>query len=167
VIDAAIVGLGWWGKVLVQSRSGSSKVRIVRGVTPRPEAAREFTQSHGFPVTSHYAEALARHLAASEVAAVSEQLRKAGINATEAKVYAEYAPDYAATFFEDPDGIRLEVTAIGKSVATGMTIGISKRANPWVQGSAEQLRCSVYPSRCARPRSNVTRMKRWVSSSPR
>lgn len=58
MIDAAIVGLGWWGKVLVQSLSGSSKVRIVRGVTPRPEAAREFAHAHGFPVTSQYADAL-------------------------------------------------------------------------------------------------------------
>jgi len=46
----------------------------------------------------------------ADVEAVSEQLRKLGINATEAKVYPEYAPDYAATFFEDPDGLRLEVT---------------------------------------------------------
>ena len=46
----------------------------------------------------------------AEVRAVAEQLRKLGINATAAKLYPEYAPDYAATFFEDPDGIRLEVT---------------------------------------------------------
>ena len=46
----------------------------------------------------------------AEVHAVAEQLRKFGINATEAKLYPEYAPDYSATFFEDPDGIRLEVT---------------------------------------------------------
>ncbi len=47
---------------------------------------------------------------ADDVRVVSEQLHKLGVNATEAKVYPEYAPDYAATFFEDPDGIRLEVT---------------------------------------------------------
>ncbi|HCB12944.1 MAG TPA: glyoxalase [Gammaproteobacteria bacterium] len=46
----------------------------------------------------------------AEVHAVAEQLRRLGINATEAKLYPEYAPDYMATFFEDPDGIRLEVT---------------------------------------------------------
>jgi catechol 2,3-dioxygenase-like lactoylglutathione lyase family enzyme len=45
-----------------------------------------------------------------EVRAVAEELTKLGIQATEAKVYAEYAPDYVASFFEDPDGIRLEVT---------------------------------------------------------
>lgn len=46
----------------------------------------------------------------AEVHAVASQLRALGINATEARSYAEYARDYVATFFEDPDGIRLEVT---------------------------------------------------------
>jgi glyoxylase I family protein len=31
------------------------------------------------------------------------------VEATEPHYYPEYAPDYYATFFEDPDGIRLEV----------------------------------------------------------
>ena len=26
------------------------------------------------------------------------------------RLYPEYAPDYYATFFSDPDGIRLEIT---------------------------------------------------------
>ncbi len=37
------------------------------------------------------------------------ELRTAGIDATEPRYYPEYAPDYYATFFEDPDGVRLEV----------------------------------------------------------
>jgi catechol 2,3-dioxygenase-like lactoylglutathione lyase family enzyme len=45
-----------------------------------------------------------------DVIAVSAQLRAAGIDASEARNYPEYAPDYWATFFSDPDGIRLEVT---------------------------------------------------------
>ena len=45
-----------------------------------------------------------------DVVAVSKQLRAAGIGASEAKNYPEYAPDYWATYFSDPDGIRLEVT---------------------------------------------------------
>jgi glyoxylase I family protein len=45
-----------------------------------------------------------------DVVAVSAQLRRAGVDASAAKNYPEYAPDYWATFFSDPDGIRLEVT---------------------------------------------------------
>jgi hypothetical protein len=39
-------------------------------------------------------------------------LGKLGIVATAPRYYPEYAPDYYATFFEDPDGIRLEVVAM-------------------------------------------------------
>ena len=45
-----------------------------------------------------------------EVYAVAEQLRHLGVEVTEAKLYPQYASDYAATYFEDPDGIRLEIT---------------------------------------------------------
>jgi len=51
-----------------------------------------------------------RVASAVEVNVVAEQLRSAGIEATQARLYTQYAPDYMAIFFEDPDGIRLEVT---------------------------------------------------------
>lgn len=47
---------------------------------------------------------------AAEVNAVARQLQAAGIAATPAAVYTDYAPDYHATFFRDPDGIRLEIS---------------------------------------------------------
>jgi len=48
--------------------------------------------------------------AEAEVHAVAQALMQAGIAATTARRYPEYAKDYTATFFEDPDGMRLEVT---------------------------------------------------------
>ncbi len=51
-----------------------------------------------------------RVASANDVLAVVTQLRGAGIEASEARLYPEYAPDYWATFLTDPDGIRLEVT---------------------------------------------------------
>ena len=39
----------------------------------------------------------------------ARELWEAGVEATEPRYYPEYAPDYYATFFEDPDEIRLEV----------------------------------------------------------
>jgi catechol 2,3-dioxygenase-like lactoylglutathione lyase family enzyme len=45
-----------------------------------------------------------------EVHAVAARLRSVGIDATEAMLYPQYAVDYCATFFSDPDGVRLEVT---------------------------------------------------------
>ncbi len=46
----------------------------------------------------------------ADVAAVASKLRSLGVEASEAKNYPEYAPDYWATYFADPDGVRLEVT---------------------------------------------------------
>ena len=45
-----------------------------------------------------------------DVVEVARQLRARGIAASPATCYPEYAEDYVATFFDDPDGIRLEVT---------------------------------------------------------
>ena len=39
----------------------------------------------------------------------ASELAEADVEATEPRYYPDYAPDYYATFFEDPDGIRLEV----------------------------------------------------------
>lgn len=46
----------------------------------------------------------------ADVREVADRLRALGVSATEPRFYPEYASDYWATFFEDPDGIRLEVT---------------------------------------------------------
>lgn len=45
-----------------------------------------------------------------DVVAASKALRAAGIDASEAHLHPGYAPDYWATFFTDPDGVRLEIT---------------------------------------------------------
>ena len=39
----------------------------------------------------------------------ARELREAGVEVTGPRYYPEYGPDYYATFFEDPEGIRLEV----------------------------------------------------------
>jgi glyoxylase I family protein len=40
------------------------------------------------------------------------ELRALGVEATEPTFYPEYSPDYYATFFSDPDGLRLEIVAM-------------------------------------------------------
>ncbi len=46
----------------------------------------------------------------SDVDRVADALNARGVEATAPRYYSEYAADYYATFFEDPDGVRLEVT---------------------------------------------------------
>jgi glyoxylase I family protein len=38
------------------------------------------------------------------------ELRELGVTVTDPRLYPEYAPDYYGAFFDDPDGIRLELT---------------------------------------------------------
>lgn len=46
----------------------------------------------------------------AEVQVAASALRAAGIAASEPQLHAQYAPDYWATYFSDPDGLRLEIT---------------------------------------------------------
>lgn len=60
MIAAAIVGLGRWGRSLVESVQGKSdKLRFVVGADPEVGAAREFAGKHGLRLTHALEEALA------------------------------------------------------------------------------------------------------------
>lgn len=47
----------------------------------------------------------------TDVDLCSEKLRSVGIKVSQPKRYPEYHPEYYAIFFDDPDGIRLEIVA--------------------------------------------------------
>jgi len=49
--------------------------------------------------------------APADVDAAAAALRERGVEASRPRLYPEYQPDYYATFFEDPQGIRLELVA--------------------------------------------------------
>jgi len=60
MIDAAIVGLGRWGRNLVDSVQGKSgQLRFTRAVVRSPENAREFAARHGLEVTTDFGAMLA------------------------------------------------------------------------------------------------------------
>ncbi|MBI3530680.1 MAG: VOC family protein [Betaproteobacteria bacterium] len=46
-----------------------------------------------------------------DAVAAARDMRAAGVEVTEPKPRPDYAPDYRATFFNDPDGIRVEITS--------------------------------------------------------
>ena len=60
MINAVIVGLGRWGKSIVESVQGKSKrLRFIRGVCNEPLAIAVFASTHGFEVGTDFAEAVA------------------------------------------------------------------------------------------------------------
>jgi catechol 2,3-dioxygenase-like lactoylglutathione lyase family enzyme len=47
---------------------------------------------------------------ALEIDAIAQELKHLDVPCSSPQLYPEYAPDYYAIFFSDPDGIRLEIT---------------------------------------------------------
>jgi predicted dehydrogenase len=59
MINAAIVGLGRWGRNHVTAVAGSRRIRYVRGVTRNPALAQDFAAQHGLALSRDLADALA------------------------------------------------------------------------------------------------------------
>ena len=60
MINAAVVGLGRWGKSIVEAVQGKSeRLRIVRGVSKEPELVRDFAAAKDFELSTEFEEALA------------------------------------------------------------------------------------------------------------
>jgi predicted dehydrogenase len=60
MIDAAVIGLGRWGKSLVTAVQGKSeRLRFVHGVSKEPDDVRAFAAQHGFRLSTDIAEAIA------------------------------------------------------------------------------------------------------------
>jgi len=58
MLDVAVVGMGWWGKTLVNLISKSSKLRVVKGMKRNPASEADFAREHGFEMVSDYADVL-------------------------------------------------------------------------------------------------------------
>ena len=60
MINAAIVGLGWWGQKIVNAVQGkSTRIRFSRGVSKEPDTVREFTARHQMELSTELADVLA------------------------------------------------------------------------------------------------------------
>src|SRR5580700_7446017 len=60
MIDAAVIGLGRWGKSIVEAAQGKSKrLRFIRGVSKEPELVADFAKTHGFELGTEFADIIA------------------------------------------------------------------------------------------------------------
>jgi predicted dehydrogenase len=92
MLNAAIIGLGWWGKRLVGSVKGSRLIRFARGVTLEPELARDFAAEHGFALGTSLDEVLADRAIDAVVLATPHTRHRAQVEAASAAgkhVYCE------------------------------------------------------------------------------
>jgi predicted dehydrogenase len=57
MLNIAVAGLGWWGRIIVPLAKTSSKLRVVRAIDPDPAAA-DFAASQKIPISRKLEEAL-------------------------------------------------------------------------------------------------------------
>src|SRR6267142_3130393 len=91
MLNAAIVGLGWWGKRLVQAAQGSALIRFARGVTLEPELARDLAAA-GLRIGTSYEDVLADPAIQAVVLATPHTRHRAQVEAAAAArkhVYCE------------------------------------------------------------------------------
>ncbi|MFN5997047.1 MAG: Gfo/Idh/MocA family protein [Paracoccaceae bacterium] len=59
MLNAAIIGLGWWGKTLVRAAKAGGEIAIVAGATGRRALAEDFAAAEGFDLKNNLDEILA------------------------------------------------------------------------------------------------------------
>jgi glyoxylase I family protein len=77
------------------------------GFVLRPAHARQSTHDPLSPGLHHFCFRVEDRATIDEIA---KQFARVGVQCSAPQLYPEYAPDYYAIFFSDPDGIRMEIT---------------------------------------------------------
>src|SRR5258708_37440492 len=85
MIDAAVIGLGRWGKSIVEAAQGKSRrLRFIRGVSKEPELVAEFAKTHGFELGTEFSDAVADPRVQAVFLATPHSLHVAQISAVAA-----------------------------------------------------------------------------------
>ncbi len=126
MIDAALVGLGWWGRQHLDSVQGKSdRLRYVRAVTLEPEAASGLVAGHGITVSTDYDDALADPAVAAVVLATPHSLH--------ADQVAAAAAAGKHVFCEKPFTLTKDAAeaAIAACTRAGLALGIGQNRRFW------------------------------------
>lgn len=133
MIDAAIVGLGRWGRNLVNSVQGKSgKLRFVHGVVRRPETARDFAAEKGLALFTDFERMLRDDRVRAVVLATPHSLHTRQIVAAAAAGKAVFCEKPLALNKADAE------TAVQACKRAGVALGVGHDKRWW--GSMRELR---------------------------
>ena len=137
MINAAIVGLGWWGKTLVESAANSEAIRFVAGatrtVTPEIEA---FAKQHGLLLLPKYEGVLADREVDAVVLATPHSLHGAQVVAAAgARKHVLCEKPFTLTKREAEDAI----AAVRKAGVT-LALGYNRRLHPEMHKLRDMIR---------------------------
>jgi predicted dehydrogenase len=118
MLNAAIFGLGRWGNRLVESVQGSSKIKIVKGISRDPARNKEFSEKTGIKVVSSYGRVLKDPEIGAVILATPHSLH--------VKQIAQAAKAGKHVFVEKPITLTRKTAekAIEACRAAGITLGI-------------------------------------------
>jgi predicted dehydrogenase len=138
MMNAAIVGLGWWGKTLVESLAdGGDAIRFVAGTTRTMSAEAEaFARQHGLRLAASYEALLADPKIDAVVLATPPLGHTAQVTAAAAAgkhVFCE------KPFTLDRQGAEAAVDAVRKAGVT-LALGYSRRFHPEMTKLRERVR---------------------------
>ena len=137
MINAAIVGLGWWGKTLVESAANSEAIRFVAGatrtVTPEIEA---FAKQHGLRLLPKYDAVLADREVDAVVLATPHSLHGAQVVAAAgARKHVFCEKPFTLTKRE----AEAAVAAVRKAGVT-LALGYNRRLHPEMHKLRDMIR---------------------------
>ena len=131
MLDAALIGLGWWGKNILKAVQGKSgKLRFVHAVSKELDDARPLADQHGFT------------LSADLEAALEDPRVKAIVLATPHSLHADQIVRVAAAgkpvFCEKPLSLKRAdaARAVDACARAGVVIGVGQNKRFWPSNEA-------------------------------
>jgi predicted dehydrogenase len=126
MINAAIIGLGWWGKNIVNAvQAKTERVRFLRGVSKEPDTVRDFAAHHNLELSTHLDDALGDPRVQAVVLATPHSLH------TDQIVAAARAGK--AVFCEKPLALNKAdaVRAVAACEQAGIVLGVGTNKRFW------------------------------------
>ena len=120
MLNAAIIGLGWWGRRLVEAAQGSQVIRFARGVTLEPDLARDFAAERKLAVGMAYDDALADPAIQAVVLATPHSRHRAQVEAAAAAGKHVYCEKPFALSMADAEA------ALAACARAGVTVGVGQ-----------------------------------------
>ena len=137
MINAAIIGLGWWGKNIVNAVQGkSTQLKFVRGVTKEIAETQAFAAQHGIPLSSEVDEVLADPKVEAVVLATPHSLHTPQVVAAAAAKKHVFCEKPFALTKADAE------TAVQATQQAGVTLGLgyNRRFHPEMNKLRAQIR---------------------------
>src|SRR5215831_19783326 len=119
MLNAAIIGLGWWGQRLVESVQGSGLIRFTRGVTLEPDLAHDFAAKRGLAIGTSFADALADPAIEAVVLATPHTRHRAQVEAAAAAGKHVYCEKPFALSRADAQAMLEACARAGVTIAVG------------------------------------------------